>query len=279
MVSLCLGAALLSINLFGLSQSIRKPGLGVTDHFQLRFVPEKVQSYEESIDAIEKLSALLTNNELAEQANKVTHHSLVHIDWPRVDPVEYRQLIPIWENYFLYTLGKHSGLPQFERYHYADYKRNIRRGIGICGDASTVLSSILDIYSIPNQIVSFQGHVIVEYTDEDGNQLLLDPDFGVSLGLTLEELVNNPESARAVYTKAGYRKAEVDYLLGIYYRKYAYFDDTYQFMTKRYIFEDTSYTLKWILPILLLLLSALYLYRNHKVKNTLKKDNHKDFAR
>ncbi len=246
--SLILGLALMGINLYGETQPIRKPGLGVTDHDQLRFVPDNVWSYQESMEAIDGLATIDERNQLAEKANMVVNQSLVHVDWKRVDPQEYRQLVPIWENYFLWAIGQFSGLPQFERYHYADYRRNIRRGIGICGDASTILSSVMDRYDIPNRIVSFRGHVIVEYYDKDGDHYLLDPDFGISLGTSLEGLMRDPDSFKQTYLNAGYSEAEIDYLFEAYAKGHTIFEDTYHFMTQRYIFENVSYVIKWVLP-------------------------------
>lgn len=260
-IGLVTGISLLALNLYGLTQPIRKPGLGVTDQELLRFVPERVWSYEESMDAINALDGSLSTKDFVARANEVVNQSLVHVKWPEVDPEEYRQLVPIWENYFLWAIGTFSGLPQFERYHYSDYKRNIRRGIGICGDASTVLSSILDKHQIDNRIISFQGHVIVEYENNAGASELADPDFGVMLEGNLEQLTRNPESFRRSYLAAGYPSEEVDYLFQAYESRFAIFDDTFHFMTKRYIFEDASYIMKWLLPLVLLLFSGFYFLR------------------
>lgn len=54
-ISLIVGLVLMGLNLYGLTQPIRKPGLGVTDVDQLRFVPDEVWSYEESMEAIARL--------------------------------------------------------------------------------------------------------------------------------------------------------------------------------------------------------------------------------
>jgi len=259
-ISLVVALVLMGINIYGLTQPIRKPGLGVTDQDQLRFVPKQIWSYEDSLIAINGLDASLPRSEFAEAANQVVNQSLIHIDWQKVNPVEYRQLVPIWENYFLWAIGRFSGLPQFERYHYADYERNIKRGIGICGDASTILSSVLDQHQIPNRIVSFGGHVIVEYEREDGRSQLLDPDFGISLVLTLEELLARPELVRNRYLAAGYSDTEVADLISIYKTDFALFDNTYHFMTLRYVFENVSYIAKWTVPLLIILLTLGYLF-------------------
>jgi hypothetical protein len=273
-VSLVVGILLMTLNIYGLTQPIRKPGLGVNDLEQLRFIPEKVWSYEQSLAAIANLDGLLPPSELARQANSVVNQSLVHVSWNEVDPIEYRQLVPVWENYFLWAIGKFSGLPQFERYHYANYKRNIKRGIGICGDASTILSSIMDNYGIPNRIVSFHGHVIVEYEREGGELELIDPDFGIVLGMTLDELLERPEKAKDKYLAAGYSERESETLRKAYETSHSIFEDTFHFMSKRYIFEAVSYWLKWLVPILLIILSILYFVTSSKVRAAKKGNKH-----
>ncbi len=262
---LVLGLTLLGLNLYGLTQPLRKPGLGVVDRELLRFVPDQVSDYETSLSAIDSLAGVGGDVALAERANEVVHQSLVHVKWTDVDPVAYRQRIPPWENIFLWAVGTFSGLPQFERYHYADYRRSIERGIGICGDASTVLSSVLERYSVENDIISFRGHVIVEYEDSKGQKQLLDPDFGVVLNRSLGDLKANPEFVRAQYLDAGYSAQEIDDLVSIYSKDYAIFDDTYGFMAKRYLFEKATYVLKWVLPPLLMLPAiALWMRRSRQ---------------
>ncbi len=264
LLCLAVGIVLMGINLYGLTQPIRKPGLGITDRDQLRFGPEEVWNYDRSLAAIESLATVEPKDQLAEAANEVVNKSLIHVKWNRVDPREYRQLVPVWENYFLWGIGRFSGLPQFERYHYADYRRNIRRGIGICGDASTILSSVMDRYDIPNRIVSFHGHVIVEYKNGDGEWNLLDPDFGVSLGMPLGSLLENPGQVRGRYLAEGYSENETDNLLAVYETDHAIFDDTYHFMTKRYLFENASYVAKWLMPVAFIALPLIWMVRTRR---------------
>jgi len=252
-VAFLVGSILMLINIYGLFQPLRNPILGSENPSLLRFVPEEVWTYERSLKEVANLNTLTPETGLVSSANKVVQQSLVHVEWKKVDPREYRQLIPIWENYYLYTLGLFSGLPQIERYHFSNYKKTFERGIGICGDASIALSSILDDHNIDNRIISFPGHVIVEYFDTDGNSKLIDPDFGVELGASLAELKTNTDDIHQNYLDAGYSKKEVSYLLKNYKQDYAIFESTYDFMAKRYIFERASYILKWIFPLILLL--------------------------
>lgn len=262
---LIIGLLLLGLNVYGLTQPLRKPGLGVTDQELLRFVPDKVWDYETSLSAIDSLASIENDVALAGQANDVVHQSLVHVEWEAVDPQAYRQLVPPWENVFLWAVGRFSGLPQFERYHYAGYRRSIERGIGICGDASIVLSSVLDRYGVASDIISFRGHVIVEYQNSKGEKRLLDPDFGVAINRPLDALKANPELVRPLYLEAGYSPQEINDLIYVYSGDFAVFDDTYGFMAKRYIFEKVTYALKWALPPLLIFPAILlWLWRRRQ---------------
>ena len=255
---LALGVILLGLNLYGLTQSIRKPDLQDTPQHLLRFYPDRLISYEDSLDLIDDLAAFKNTDQLVAKANAVVNDSLMHVEWKKVDPVAYRQLIPVWENYFLYSLGRFSDQPQLQRYHYSNYKRSIKRGIGVCGDAAIVLSSILDRYGIDNRLLSFaNGHVVVAYLSQDGVEYLVDPDFGVEMYVSLDELIRNPDVIRSTYSHRGYSDREIDVLVRVYASDYLEFDDTYHFMTKRYIFEEVSYYLKWPLPVLLIGLACL----------------------
>jgi hypothetical protein len=256
------GLSLLAINSYGIFQDTRTKGLEHTKTEQLRFKNKNYLSYQETIEQLNGLQTL-PEYEYSIKANKLVNDGLTHVKWNQVDPIEFRQLVPIWENYFLYFIGVFSNQPQLERYHFVDYRRSLRRGIGICGDASLVLSQILDIKKISNKIISFDGHVINEVTFKNKKKSLFDPDFGVFINLSLEELISNPYSAIQSYRDAGYSQLETEALLRIYYSNHHYFNNVKEFMTKRYYFEYISYILKWLLPILLLFFAVLIL-KNRK---------------
>ena len=69
---------------------------------------------------------------------------------------------------------------------------------------------------------------------------------------------------RGAYLEAGYAPREVDDLFAAYRTPFALYDDTYHFMTKRYIFEEVSYVLKWIFPLFLLIVCGAYLFFRSK---------------
>jgi len=262
-ILIAFGLLLLSINIYGLFADTRKENLDQVDPKLLRFINDNYMSYS---DSIEKLKTIDHENHTVyvQQANKLVQQSLTHIKWNKVDPKEFRQLVPIWENYLLHFAGIFFDQPQIKRYHFVDYKRSLQRGIGICGDASMVLSQILDKKGIDNQIVSYQGHVITQAILDNDKKILLDPDFGVELKMSLEELSADPSSAYSYYLNAGYSEKEARSLIRIYSGKHTLYDDVYALMPKRYVFEHLSYVLKWLIPICMLLVSLIMLRSHNK---------------
>lgn len=260
-----IATSLLSINFYGLFKDIRKENLDRVPAELLRFNNDNYIPYSESMSM---LKAIEDKDPLGytRKANKLVQQSLTHIEWDEVDPVEFRQLIPIWENYLLYFVGVFSNQPQLKRYHFTNYKRSLERGIGICGDASMVLSQILDIKGIENQIVSYRGHVITEVTLRNNKKRLFDPDFGVELNMSLDELSANPSSAYPYYLAAGYNERDARVMVKVYSRKHTLFDDVYAFMPKRYVFEYLSYILIWLIPAVMMFASLIILKRIKKSK-------------
>ena len=128
------------------------------------------------------------------------------------------------------------------------------------------MSSILDRYDIDNNIISFPGHVVVEFRNENGDWLLLDPDFGVELNASIDQLIENPNTYKDRYISAGYSEKEIEYLFSIFSKQHKVFDNVYHFMTLRFIFEKLSYVIKWLLPMFLIAFSLLYFFGIYRFK-------------
>lgn len=265
---LLIGVLLTSINFYGLSKDIR-PLVFLND--ELRFKNDITQNLETTLNNINPLN----NESELEFSSRITEevsNGLAHIHWDRYDSEKFNQLIPIWENYFLYFMGKFSGIPEFERYHYADYQRSLNRGIGICGDASMIMSQLLTKNGIENQIITFPGHVIVtvKFKNEQ-DEMLFDPDFGVVLPFTPDEIKQAPSLVNEYYLDAGYFNYDVTTLNKIYSNKYKRWNGVKHFITKKYYFEYITYALKWPLPFLMILLSTYYLFRKKLIETLLDK--------
>ncbi len=254
------GVALFSINLYGLTQDIRPEGI---ENVDFRFKNDLTLPFEQAIQEVKRSD---DEDELsyATRLSETISKSLAHIHWKEEPDIDrYHQRIPIWENYFLYFLSYFTPVPEFERYHYTDYRRSLERGIGICGDASMIMSQLLDEQGIPNQLVSFPGHVILEATMSDGEKIVFDPDFGLTIPFSIHELNQSPGSSAPYYLEEGYTKRAVGGLVRAYGMGFERWDGVTHFMTKKYYFEKVAYWLKWPVPVLLII-TGLIIFRRKK---------------
>lgn len=259
-IIISLGITLTIINLYGLSQDIRVKNF---NNKYLRFSNDQPTAFAQSISDTKRLPHE-SDVQFASRMTQVVAEGLSHIEWFDFPPEQFNQLIPIWENYFLYFMGKFSGIPEFERYHYANYKRSLKRGIGLCGDASMTLSQILDIHQIKNKILTFPGHVVVWATFASGEEYVLDPDFGVVVPYSSRELAVNSARIAELYLQAGYTQGDFNFFNSMYSKEFGKWHGVQHFITKKYYFEMISYWLKWPLPIGMIILSCWLLCRQRK---------------
>ena len=259
---LLFGAALLGINFYGVFQDVR-PVEFFAD--ELRFKNDITLTREETLNGIERLDGE-SDKAYAERVTKVIGAGLAHIHWRRYESDKFNQLIPIWENYFIYFMGKFSGIPEYERYHFANYERSLNRGIGICGDASMIMSQLLDEQGIDNQLITFPGHVIISATFDDGEQLTYDPDFGVPLLHSVDELQSIVGATSEAYLNAGYPYSDISIMNRIYDNPFERWDGVSHFITKKYYFEILAYWLKWPFPIVLVITGIFLLRTSSRAK-------------
>ncbi len=254
------GVALAAINVYGEFKSIR-PSVFFND--ELRFQNDQPTEFKNTMSQLVRLegeSDLL----FSKRVTKVIAEGIAHIHWERYNAEKFNQLIPLWENYFLYFMGKFSGIPEFEKYHFANYKRSLERGIGICGDASMVLSQVLTNNNIQNNIITFPEHVVVSAM-LGTKEKVFDPDFGVSLPFSPDEIMQSPSIVNDYYINAGYFDYDIKAFNRIYNNNFQRWEEVKHFITKKYYFEKLSYWLKWPLPLFLIFISILYFVRSNRV--------------
>lgn len=253
--TLLAGCFLLMVNLYGLNRDIR---VNDFDNQYLRFPDDQPADYDDTlIELIRKQDE--SEIDYASRVTKVVARGISHIEWFDFPVEQFNQLIPIWENYFIYFMGTFSGIPEYERYHFANYQRSLERGIGLCGDASMALSQLLDEQNISNKILTFPGHVVVVASFENGKQYLFDADFGVIIPYSLTEI--NDESSRIaqLYLDAGYTHTDFGFFQKLYKKNPRHWDGVQHFITNKYYFEIFAYWLKWPAPIFLILISVFML--------------------
>lgn len=258
-ILLALGSLLTLVNLYGLTQTIRPAGL---EQESLRFANDVSIHFDDAMAQIDRHP----NEDKLNYAKRLTHliaQSIAHIHWNETkDTRKYHQHIPIWENYFLYFMGRFSGIPEYQKYHYMDFERSLKRGIGVCGDTSMIMEQILEANGIESEILAFPGHVVIQ-ANIDGKHHIFDADFGVYLPFEPTDTPQKIEQIVSLYTEKGYGQDE-EVIRSIYTGLAQTFPDIQSFAFKKYYFENIAYFLKWPLPLAMLCLGLFILIRMHQ---------------
>ncbi|WP_052010293.1 MULTISPECIES: transglutaminase-like domain-containing protein [unclassified Alteromonas] len=253
------GFSLLALNLFGLTQTLRPAGLTPE---VLRFSSADLTlSREEFFSASIRLKSE-SDKAYAIRLTNVIADGMAHVHWEAYEPHQFNQIVPIWENYVLFLMGVVSGIPEFERYHFTIPEKSIERGIGLCGDASMLLSELLNENGIPNKIITIPGHVMVT-ANIDKVDFLLDPDFGVVIEQNIDSIVRQPHILEKAYNDKGYyNNGELMIRHQLLNSPYQQWNGAKHFVTKKYYFERISYVAIWLIPVLSLLLAFVIGRRN-----------------
>jgi hypothetical protein len=133
------------------------------------------------------------------RANQVVYDSMVHGD-PSSDLGRWRLEVPVWENWSLHGLGVMN--PAFRKYRFWSHEKEFERGIGLCGHLSAILIGYMNENGIPARIVGLQGHVVVTAEVRPGVWYIFDPDYGVVMPHSLDEVEANPDLVHQAYMNA-----------------------------------------------------------------------------
>mgnify|MGYP001055973018 CR=1 FL=1 len=244
--------ALLLINIYGLSQDIRPVGFTAE---QLRFGADDITLTKEEVLSRVKREPRETDAQYSARLTELIADGLAHIHWERYENTKFHQLVPIWDNWIIHFMGRFSGIPEYERYHFSDPYRSLERGIGICGDASMIMTQFLEKNGIEASMLTFPGHVVVT-ADIDGKATIFDPDFGVVLPFSPSELSANVDAAASLYVNAGYTEQDRSFFLNSYSQSYRVWTGPEEFITKKFYFEKFAYVFKWLLPLVGVVMSV-----------------------
>jgi hypothetical protein len=197
----------------------------------------------------------------AVRANGIVQDALAHIhNWESQPPDLYKQRVPFYENYFLYLFGRFSDQPNIRRYHFADYRKSLERGIGICGDHAVVMSQLMSKIGVESSLLAMDGHVLLATHESDGTFGILDADYGVDFIVDNLDMLKDRDLITKAYSAEGYPDDVVAEMADILGGTYDEYNDTFDFMKRRYIFEKISYVMKWLIPAVLAL-TGLYFLR------------------
>ncbi|RDV29190.1 hypothetical protein DXV75_01645 [Alteromonas aestuariivivens] len=257
-VLIAVAVMLFAINLYGLRKSLNPDAISAEN---LRFGAQDVSITPDQL-LLETIKRADESPQVyVSRLTQAISGGLAHIHWESYEPGRFNQRVPVWENYLLYAMGLWSGIPEYQRYHFSSPEKSIERGIGICGDASMLMSQLLDRNQIANKIITVPGHVMVEVDYGDRKQLL-DPDFGIVLQHDLAFYQANPKILEQEYNQAGYTANGEDVVVNGMSAKAGYWNGVRHFITKKYYFEKISYWAIWLIPVFLMLSGVFLLRRN-----------------
>jgi hypothetical protein len=263
-ILLILGSGLTLVNFYGLTQNLRPDNIEIEN---LRFGDIDVSLNKEELLQSSKMLPNENPIDYSKRLTSVIANGIAHIHWERYDSSKFNQLVPIWENWTLYAMGKFSGIPEYERYHYSNPQKSMERGIGICGDASIIMSQVLKNSGIESKIISFPGHVMVAANIQN-QSFVFDPDFGVVLESSLKELNKNPELVDGAYSAVGHPVSDDNFFTRMFKEDYQVWDGVAHFITKKYYFEKLAYAIKWPIPIAMIIVSIWIILRSSSFRKT-----------
>lgn len=160
--------------------------------------------------------------------------------------------IDIFDNYLLYILSYFERFKKFRNYEFARDDLALKRGYGYCSQTSRVAYSAFKRNGIVTRIYANKYHVLVVAYDNNGNEYIVDPTYGIVIPFPLQELYENINLIKKYYSGTD-GKMNVNLLSAYKIGFKEYFSESYYEDRKN--LEDFFYFFKWAIPAILLILS------------------------
>lgn len=264
-LSLVLGIFLLGLNFIGFFIPLRNADIYTEEE---NYFPNDIVHTE---DELEQVLDLLKNEKESDKefiikANKAVHDGIAHY-WKDAGINKYNLRIPIYENYILY-IASYLYPEKFRKYEFSDFDKAIERGVGLCSQHALILSEVLENNGIDAEIITLPRHVVVSAEVKDDNEWwVVDPDFGVIIENTIQEIEKTPSIVSPIYYAKGYDNQIVNDLTETYGTVLSIHDSAKEYSgVKRFYFEKLSYILIWALPLFLIGV-AIFLSRRQRLIN------------
>lgn len=252
------GAALLILNLYGLTVSHRNP---VAQPGGGRGNGDVTITYEE---ALRRLKAVRSIDDVEERLRAATHavaDSMAHY-WPDSSGQMGELRVPFSQNYILNLAALADPLLErigfvpnlLGRYELMNHRDALKRGVGLCSQVALTVAGFLRESGMEMSIIGLDGHVVAAASSPDGREYLLDPDYNVVLPFGIKHAEQNPRDVMAQYKAAGYSDQQAELLATIYGKSGNVVFDAGPgaYRPKMYVFEIMANFLKWFIPVLLL---------------------------
>ena len=253
------GLLLLGINIIGLFKSLRNPAIYTEENTLRNRKSDITIKYPQVRDSLIRKDHE-SDKDFAIRINKVVNDGFAHY-WKEAGITKYHLRVPVWENYLLF-IASFIKPAEYRRYEFSNYKKDLERGVGLCSSHSIVVKGVLNDNGIDAALWDIAGHVVVRAKVSDKEWYILDPDFGVVVPYDTAAIQTNPELVRPAYANMAalyYPDAKepytTDHVVEIYGKagNHIYTVDNW--------FEYFSYWAIWVIPFLLMLPYAIYLFR------------------
>ena len=246
---------LIGINLIGLFIPLRNSDIYLEDN---TFFKDDITLTEEQLLNILSLKKV-SDADFAIKANNAVNEGLAHY-WLDEGIDKYNLRVPVFENYILH-FSSYISPSSFKKYQFINYKKAIKRGVGLCSQHSIILSEILKKNNIDSKIVGLAGHVVVMANiDKDKNLWwVLDPDYGVVIKHSIGQIERDPKIITDYYYENGYSEEETIKLINIYGSEGNFVTDgAIEYSgNKKYYFEKIAYIAIWVIPLFLFFLVSV----------------------
>lgn len=259
---LALGCGLLALNAYGMSRSVRSP-LTTAEPFD--FAHSQINEADETW---RRLGALDPANraEFAMEASRIIGEAMKHEPFsgtaaPSESFTDSHLVVPVWENYLLYAFSfLHPST--YRAYEFVDYRRAIERGIGQCGQQALAVVGFLETHGFNTGFADLSRHVVATAEVEPGTWYVLDPDFGLSIPHSVEDLAADQSLVESYYSTFNNPGSDLFRYPWLVYSEYPPVL-TYGGVRIRRpmgsLIEPAAYLAKWFLPILLILVGGMWL--------------------
>jgi hypothetical protein len=244
----CFGLLLLGLNIAGLFIPLRNPDI-YRDN--LSFFKDDITLTEGQLWSSTVRQPGESTEAYVTRLNDAVNKGIAHY-WDDQGIHKYNLRIPIYENYLLF-FASYLYPSAYRKYEYCDYKKAIKRGLGLCSEHAIVLTGILKDRGIESQIVSLSGHVVAMAQVNQGTWWVLDSDFGVVIPHSIAQIESDPNMIRPILKQKGYSDTVVNWMVDVYGKEgNQVFSGASEYRPRGYQIERLSYILIWILPAIMM---------------------------
>ncbi len=263
------GMALLALNIYGLFIPLGNADIYSEQHTLYKNdVDKNAQSLLNEVINEKKIT---NREEYFKKVVLAVNKNIAHYWWNE-GRVKYNLTIPIYKNYILW-FKQFTDSRHYKFYEFCNYKRALKRKVGLCSQHAISVCGILEAKKIPCKIVALSGHVVAMAEVKTDKYWVLDADYDVILPYSIDEIEQNPSiiipyyKGKMPYSNYALQKNEkgesknafvnaisLEKMVDIFGPEGNYVVSSVEkYCGDKYFFEEMSFYLIWIFALLLIL--------------------------